>query len=37
MERGALWLLTSHELERHGDAILIVGHVCGIVIGVWEV
>jgi hypothetical protein len=24
------WVRTSHELEGHGNSILIVGHFCGI-------
>jgi hypothetical protein len=26
------WVRTSHELEGHGDSVLIVGHFCGVVI-----
>ena len=33
MHLGVGLRLTSHELEGHGDALLIVGHVCGIEIG----
>jgi hypothetical protein len=26
------WVRTSHELEGHGNSVLIVGHFCGVVI-----